>query len=55
MFGHPMHVSSDTDRIVVYWIRLDSDSMSMEKCLYRGKVKGGGVFNLLPVPEVTVW
>ena len=39
----------------MYWIRSDSDSMSMEKHLYRGRVKGGGVFNLLPIPEVTIW
>ena len=36
-------------------IRLRSDSKSMEKHLYRGRVKGGGVFNLLPIPEVTIW
>jgi hypothetical protein len=39
----------------LYWIRSDSDSMSMEKHLYRGRVKGGGVFNLLLIPEVTIW
>jgi hypothetical protein len=37
------------------WIRLRSDNMSMEKHLYRGRVKGGGVFNLFPIPEVTIW
>ena len=36
-------------------IRLRSDNKSMEKHLYRGRVKGGGVFNLLPIPEVTIW
>ena len=39
----------------VYWIRSDSDRMSMEKHLYRGRVKGGGVINLSPVHEVKVW
>jgi len=29
----------------MYWIQLDSDNMSMEKDLYRGRVKGWGVFN----------
>ena len=36
-------------------IRLRSDNMSMEKHLYRGRVKGGGVFNPLLIPEVTIW
>ena len=39
----------------LYWIRSDSDNMSMEKDLYRGRVKGGGVFNLSPVQEVIRW
>ncbi len=39
----------------LYWIRSDSDRMSMEKHLYRGRVKGGGVINLSPVHEVKVW
>jgi len=29
--------------------------MSMEKDLYRGRVKGGGVFNPLLIPEVMEW
>ncbi len=28
----------------VLWIHFYSDSLSMEKDLYRGRVKGGGVF-----------
>ena len=36
-------------------IRLRSDNKSMEKHLYRRRVKGGGVFNLFPIPEVTIW
>ena len=39
----------------MYWVRSDSDRMSMEKHLYRGRVKGGGVINLSPVHEVKVW
>ncbi len=46
---------NDREDSYMYWIRSDSDSMSMEKHLYRGRVKGGGVFNLLPIPEVTIW
>ena len=39
----------------VLWIRLRSDNKSMEKYLYRGRVKGGRVFNPLLIPEVTIW
>jgi hypothetical protein len=49
------YVHIDGTEKYLYWIRSDSDSMSMEKHLYRGRVKGGGVFNLLPIPEVTIW
>lgn len=47
--------SKDVVFASLYWIQSDSDSMSMEKHLYRGRVKGGGVFNLLLIPEVTIW
>ena len=40
--------------IEVLRIRLRSDNMSMEKHLYRRRVKGG-VFNPLLIPEVTIW
>ena len=48
-----VEASSTIDRMLR--IRLRSDNKSMEKHLYRGRVKGGGVFNLLPIPEVTIW
>jgi hypothetical protein len=41
--------------IILLRIRFRSDNKSMEKHLYRGRVKGGGVFNLFPIPEVTIW
>ena len=37
------------------WIPLRSDNKRMEKHTYRDRVKGGGVFNLFPIPEVTIW
>ena len=43
------------EEMLVLRIRLRSDNMSMEKHLYRGRVKGGGVFNPLLIPEVTIW
>ena len=45
----------EEDGHILLRIRLRSDNKSMEKHLYRGRVKGGGVFNLLPIPEVTIW
>ena len=40
---------------MMLWIRLRSDNKRMEKHSYRGRVKGVGVFNLFPIPEVTIW
>jgi hypothetical protein len=45
----------EAKNICLLRIRLRSDNKSMEKHLYRGRVKGGGVFNLFPIPEVTIW
>jgi hypothetical protein len=52
MIEHPL---KDSHVISLYWIQLDSDNMSMEKDLYRGRVKGGGVFNPLLIAEVMEW
>jgi hypothetical protein len=52
-------ISYDSDephqKLELYWIRSDSDNKSMEKHLYMGRVKGGGVFNPLLIPEVKLW
>ena len=53
--GQRTSIHNGTDIITVYWILSCSYNMSMEKHLYRVKVKGGGFFNLISDPEVMIW